>query len=767
MGGSTSDHHRRKTFFRPVDSLSRLFVSAQMRENRREGLFSIFKSIRTWIHDFIRNYPAVVMLLACIPAALSFLPGFGMPFCYLCVLLFSAVVLYADSPSRVLFLVILPAFCVTISAQHARPGIETNPLVTMTGHDTLHAVVRLKVTDSFASEQVGIDFRQKELECRLISLHYPGDEEEFMPPRDIKLLLNLTKYTGMQIAYGDILEAEGVFRPVAEPIFSGSFDYKRYLALQQIHEFFYPDKLTIIQSGKGVLRTLFRIRDGILRDIGSQIDKSSIRAVATGMLFGRKTNIPRTTKELFLRSGMIHILTVSGTHVMIVAGLLLLLFAPLKTNARYICTICAIFPYVVMTGLHGSSMRAFTMLAMVLILRAFSATVKSFNSLAIAGTILLLADPASVLKSGMHYSFLSVFLLLLYARFQSTGCLGTSSDYDKLLSVRKNISPFRIYARHILSNLKQGFMTSLMISIGTSALTLLYQGFLPVQGFLANCIAIPTAGFTFIFAGLTWIFHAVPYINYVCGTMLSLSIRAISFAGRICIESMPVRNLAAPPTITVILFLVLFSAILYKPQSRRLPLILSCLAIILIYWHITPAFLPREIVVISGGGDSKTHPSVVITEPALSRADIINLPDSNTAYAIMDFLASRGIGTCRIFAAATSRKTSYGGLSVLTDASFPILTTASKANTRSKMPPYPTRAIAFDKILPFSDFSDGTFSIPESSNKTDVFLFRYNKFHGSISPSKVLIEDNSGRMIFQTEIRNKSKYSFLLHEVSL
>ena len=95
------------------------------------------------------------------------------------------------------------------------------------------------------------------------------------------------------------------------------------------------------------------------------------------------------------------------------------------------------------------------------------------------------------------------------------------------------------------------------------------------------------------------------------------------------------------------------------------------MAALFAFWCFRTKFLPPEILVAEGPG-AGTEPAVVVTCPELGRADLVNVPDYRLGCDLADWLAARGIESCRVVAVSSGRKASFDGLDAFA-AQIPVL----------------------------------------------------------------------------------------------
>lgn len=673
-----------------------LFISLPALSVFLRGIFSPKKNAER-IRGFTAKYPAAATLLTCIPAAMTCREPFGMLFFYSFLIPLVLIAWKCLPAQTTLKTVLVPAFLILVSAKIASAGINRNILAETIGFERFCGNARVEICDDFASDRMEEDFRNQSLDARVLGVQISDSAKEIVFEKPPKVKLKLPDEMNFAAGYGDILRVQGEFAPVNAPLCEESFDYRAYLADDGIHEFLYADQISRISAGKGFLRALYHRRDQVLSSICKHVQEADCRAILVGMLIGRKTSMDAEMREDFLRSGTIHILTVSGTHVMIVAGLVLCLLKWLSLSWRCVFCIPVIFTYTLMAGLHGSAIRAFVMLSVCLIYRAMLLKSHPVNSLSAAAWLLLLYDPASVMKTGMYYSFLSVLILFtVLGSRQGKKEKNHTFMPDRKLSKSTEMKPWLVHAYgNVQRSMGKLLLSSAAVSAGTSALTLLYQGFLPLPGFWANFIILPAASAAFVMSGLTWVFQAVPVCASVCGRVLEMILGIIAAAGHAG-AGLVQTGLPKPPVWSVLLFIGVFLLFPHLQNRRKIRAAGGILCGLLLWWHIRPGLLPPETVVISGGEGTEQFASVLYTNPAMGRADIVNISDRDTAYMMIDCLKSRGIDRCRIFASSSGQKRSFGGAAKFAQ-KYPVLTACVPSNAVSKLSPYAYHTAVYNR----------------------------------------------------------------------
>ncbi|MDE6380166.1 MAG: ComEC/Rec2 family competence protein [Muribaculaceae bacterium] len=162
-----------------------------------------------------------------------------------------------------------------------------------------------------------------------------------------------------------------------------------------------------------------RIRERIEIDIEKSHIEKETADFLKAILMGDKTGLDEQTRMTFANGGMAHMLALSGLHIGILAGFLIILMWPAKLIGRYkwgyAIAILILWLYVAVTGMAYSSVRACIMATLAFI--GIMAERKNFggNALCTACLLILLADPTALFDAGFQLSVVCVGALIAYA----------------------------------------------------------------------------------------------------------------------------------------------------------------------------------------------------------------------------------------------------------------------------------------------------------------------------------------------------------------
>jgi competence protein ComEC len=138
-------------------------------------------------------------------------------------------------------------------------------------------------------------------------------------------------------------------------------------------------------------------------------------SMAEALLLGRRERMDPAVRERFTRAGLVHLLAISGTHVGLLAGVVLIAGAILRVSRRRLtwATLGLTWVYLLMIGAPASAIRAGLMLSLALLALLLQRPSAALPMIAAAGLFLLAVDPRAILDPGFQLSFAGVGGIIL------------------------------------------------------------------------------------------------------------------------------------------------------------------------------------------------------------------------------------------------------------------------------------------------------------------------------------------------------------------
>ncbi|MEO7932926.1 MAG: ComEC/Rec2 family competence protein [Chthoniobacterales bacterium] len=298
---------------------------------------------------------------------------------------------------------------------------------------------------------------------------------------------------------GDRIEFEGNLRNVAAPRNPGEFDYRAWLARQNIFSqitvpFAKKAHIVTVGSNSNLRRWANETKLTLARIITTDLTSSPVEAsVISAMMLGTKDDTPDSTLELFMKTGTFHLFSVSGLHVTMLAAITFGIFTIVRIPRRtaLLLTIPSVFIYALITGWSPSSVRAAMMTSAFVVATLLDRSSLSINTLAVACFLILIANTNQLFSAGFQLSFTVVGAIILLSG-TITRWLQTFTQPDPFLP-KKLLTPFQ-KSRWLVTNKIAGNLgLTLSAWAGSLPLTAVYFNLLSPVALVANLCIVPLA----------------------------------------------------------------------------------------------------------------------------------------------------------------------------------------------------------------------------------------------------------------------------------
>lgn len=216
----------------------------------------------------------------------------------------------------------------------------------------------------------------------------------------------------------------------------------------------------------------YRIK--LRRQIDVLFHSPEVHGIAQALLLGDKSSISDDLRQIYTKSGAIHILTVSGLHATIVFSIPLSLLALLRfpKRMRYILSLLTVYIFTLLCGAIPSLLRASLMLSLYTISKWLGKQNNPYNILLACAFILILNKPSIIYNISFQLSFSAVY-----------GIMAFFKTYQQLYRPKRKIA---IAVRDMLA-------VSLAAQTGTLGFSLLHFHQFPLVFLLSTLLVIPLA----------------------------------------------------------------------------------------------------------------------------------------------------------------------------------------------------------------------------------------------------------------------------------
>lgn len=224
-----------------------------------------------------------------------------------------------------------------------------------------------------------------------------------------RLQVDTATYPAYQ--YGDVVGVRCRIR-VPEPI--EDFAYDKYLARYHIVALCDDSQIDLLSHTDTWLGTIYRFRVG-LRQRVERLWSEPAASLLLGVLIGEQDTISPSIYESFRRAGVVHILVVSGMHVLIIIQLLTAVTKWLPRFYQTVIIFSLLAGFCVLTGLSATVIRATVMGSVPVLGRLFGRPSSIHLALTWAAGIMTVVNPYILVHDvGFQLSFLAT-LGLVYA----------------------------------------------------------------------------------------------------------------------------------------------------------------------------------------------------------------------------------------------------------------------------------------------------------------------------------------------------------------
>lgn len=330
--------------------------------------------------------------------------------------------------------------------------------------------------------------RDTRLRVRIEAESIRLDPNEAPLPVHGRALFTVDRYPGLR--QGDRVAVRGSLE--SPPVFEG-FDYREYLARRNVHTLIQQPEVTVLAHGAGqpFWQALYALRAQAQTVIARLLPEPEA-GLLTGILLGVESGIDPALYDQFNRTGVSHIIVISGFNITIVAGLMTALFGRLLgPKAAFWPVVAGIVLYVLLVGADAVVVRAGLMGILVVWAAYLGRQSTAIISLFVAGFAMTLANPLTLWDVGFQLSFVATLSLILFAT-------PMSQRFEAALRQRlpAGIAPT------LIGFLNDALIVTLAATILTLPLIAYYFGRVSVVSPLTNLLVLPVQPPVMIWGGL-------------------------------------------------------------------------------------------------------------------------------------------------------------------------------------------------------------------------------------------------------------------------
>ena len=302
-----------------------------------------------------------------------------------------------------------------------------------------------------------------------------------------------------ELSYGDHVEVRGLLEePQAFETEGGRlFDYPGYLRAKGISAVMRYATLRSHETGSWSPRgALFSLK----HSFEHSLEKAFLEpqgSLLEGLLLGEKRGLPQELSEAFVRSGLIHVVVLSGYNIAIVASAVFYVFSFLPLALSSALGGLSIFLFALLTGGGAATVRATLMALIAILARYMNRPAAALRALALAAAGMALWNPLSLLSdTGFVLSVLATFGLITFSPYFEGKLgflpkrLGLRSIAASTLAVQLYVLPALLYFTGVFSAVS---LPANILALPAVSVAMFFGFFAALLNFASFYLAFPLA----------------------------------------------------------------------------------------------------------------------------------------------------------------------------------------------------------------------------------------------------------------------------------
>lgn len=324
------------------------------------------------------------------------------------------------------------------------------------------------------------------------------------------------------------------------------FDYQKYLDRKQIYfQGYAPNSFQVAEKENLTFSEKIRQkRLEILQNIDQAKLSDKSKEFTKGIILADRTEMDRETVEDFSKSGLVHILAISGSHMAIIFWLILLLLKPIFPanfrNVPIVISLIFIWLFAIFIDFGSSVIRSCIMISAYYFYVLLQRKPDLLHAMAISGLAILIFDTNQLFDVGFQLSFIAVF-----------GIFWLNEPILKYLPKPKN-------------NVQNFFVNVVSISIAaqlaTLPLVIYYFHQYSLISVIANLVVIPFSEIIIVFALLMTILLSfgfeISWLNALYDSGVQLVLKVIHFFASLDVFFF--KNIPMHWSEVIVLFLMIY-----------------------------------------------------------------------------------------------------------------------------------------------------------------------------------------------------------------
>ncbi|WP_010302267.1 ComEC/Rec2 family competence protein [Candidatus Odyssella thessalonicensis] len=423
----------------------------------------------------------------------------------------------------------------------------------------------------------------------ITNVEYRKDRQRWWVALQDGRLVRLSDNGKVPLAVGYKIRFRSTLLPFSPPVLEDGYDFGRAAFFKGLSATGRMNEVVILDSTSSASDFIHAARSQITQALFKALPGEA-GAIAAALVTGERGQIPERVRQAYADAGIAHVLAISGLHLSMIAGLIFMIFRrglslSMRLAEHYnlkkiasIITFPFLIGYLFLSGLGVPAMRAFVMVAIVLLGILVDRKAISMRTLALAAIVILLIQPENLLSASFALSFAAVMALI--AAYES------------------GWAPLKEWAyqgrgwRHIVVYLSGIVASTVIATLATLPITLYIFNRISLQAILGNLCAIPLMGFVImpllLLGVISLIFGQASILFSILGQAIKLMTKVATWTATLPGAAI---QLAKPPE--AFIWLIAFGGLwlcLWRTKIRFLG-ILPCVVAVAFLWVKPSSFI--------------------------------------------------------------------------------------------------------------------------------------------------------------------------------
>ncbi len=319
---------------------------------------------------------------------------------------------------------------------------------------------------------------------QLILLHLKKSEPEYFPQDEL-------------IIYGKLTDVSPVLNPY-------QFNYKQFLNRKGIqNQLFAKNIISKHKEGNGFYYWAAKSKAQLREKLKKQGYNTESRAIISSMLLGDRTELTDELNQSYITTGVVHILSISGLHVMMIYMILQFVLQPLLKlkngrKLRIILSLIIIWVFAFYVELQPPVFRSALMISIYYMSELLRRPKNIYHTLSLSAFIILVFQPNYLFDVGFQLSYAAVFAIVWL-----------NPIFEHFITLKNNL----------LQKVKIMIETSISAQLGTLPFAVYYFNQFSGLFIFGNLVLIP-ASFLMICGGIISILLAIINLDISAYTWL-------------------------------------------------------------------------------------------------------------------------------------------------------------------------------------------------------------------------------------------------------